>query len=133
MVSTAIVAPAANVLRRRSANIGNLLGGGEQGGRPIEALAAKPGGGESIGAMCGERFRNGGLVGLGGGGCEGECHFREAEFEQPVATARLAVVVALGRRATQDLDLPVVQPKAAVDRSNLRLPCPLVGQQQTGR
>ena len=47
-----------------------------------------------------------------------------------MAAPRLAVVVALGRRAAQDLDLPVVQAKAPVDRGDLRLQCPLVGQEQ---
>ena len=54
----------------------------------------------------------------------------EAELEQPVAAARLAVVVALGRRAGEDLDLAVVEAEAAVDRGDLRLDRALVGQEE---
>jgi len=59
-------------------------------------------------AECGARFRCG-LV--GSRALESQCQLREAKLEQPVAAAGLAVVVTLGRRAAQDLDLPVVQPK----------------------
>ena len=58
---------------------------------------------------------------------------RETELEQPVAAARLAVVVALGRRSAQDLDLPVVETEAPVDRGDLRLERALVGQEQPRR
>ena len=107
--------------------------GPERDRPPSRGRGPQPGGGEAVGAVLGERLGDGGLVGLGGGGGEGERHFGEAELEQPVAAARLAVVVALGRRAAQDLDLPVVQAEAAVDRGDLRLERPLVGQEQPGR
>ena len=48
-------------------------------------------------------------------------HLTEAEFEQPVAASRLDIVVALRRRAGEDLDLPVVEAKAPINHANLRL------------
>ena len=43
------------------------------------------------------------------------------EVEQAIAQTRLVVVVPLGLRGRHDLDLARVQPKAFVDRANLRL------------
>ncbi len=102
----------------------------EHVGRPIEALAAQPGGGEAVAAVGGDRLGDGGLVGLGGGGGEGERDLAQAELEQAIAAARLAVIVALGRRAAEDLDLAVVQAEAAIDGGDLRFERALVGQEQ---
>ena len=77
--------------------------------RPSEALAAKPRGSESFAAMRAERLRNGCLVGLGGGSGKGERDLAQTEIEQAIAAAGLAVVVALGRGPSEDLDLPVVE------------------------
>ena len=57
----------------------------------------------------------------------------EAELEQPVAAARLAVVVALRRRPGDDLDLAVVEAETAIDRGDLRLDRALVRQEEPGR
>ena len=57
----------------------------------------------------------------------------EAQFEQAIAASRLAVIVALRRRAREDLDLAVVQAEAAVDGGDLRLDRALVRQEQPRR
>ena len=49
------------------------------------------------------------------GGGKGQRDLAEAELEQPIAAARLAVVVALRRGAGEDLDLAVVEAEAAID------------------
>jgi hypothetical protein len=49
-----------------------LGGGGEHVGRPIQALAAQPCGGETVAAMRGHGLRDGRLIGLGRGGSESE-------------------------------------------------------------
>ena len=79
--------------------------------------------------MLGEHARDRGLIGLGGRGAEGERDLAKAELEQPVAAARLAVIVALRDGAREDLDLPVVEAEAAIDRRDLRLDRALVRQQ----
>src|SRR6516225_946689 len=73
------------------------------------------------------------LVGLGGRRGEGECYLPETELEQSIATAGLAVVVALRRGPSQDLDLAVVQSKAPVDRHDLWLDGAVVGEQDSRR
>ena len=70
------------------------------------------------------------MIGLGGGGAKRERQRAEAKFEQPIAAPRLAVIIALRRRPRDDLDLAVVQAEAAIDRGNLRLQRPFVGQEQ---
>ena len=45
----------------------------------------------------------------------------------------MAVIVALGRRPAEDLDLPIVQSKAAIDGRDLRLERPLIREKQPGR
>ena len=57
------------------------------------------------------------------GGCpgEGQRGWPRVEVEQAIAQTRLVVVVPLGLRGRHDLDLARVQPKAFVDRANLRL------------
>ena len=68
------------------------------------------------------------------GGCrEGERGLAEPELEQPVAAPRLAVIVALRRRARDDLDLAIVEAKLAIDRRDLRLDRALVRQEQPRR
>src|ERR1700754_2307829 len=85
--STEMSEAVASNVRTRLAIIGSLLWVGEQGGRPVEALAAQPRGGEPFGAMLGERVGDGDLVSLRGSGGERERHFRQAELEQSVAAA----------------------------------------------
>lgn len=52
---------------------------------------------------------------------EGQRRQSQVEVEQAVAEAGLVVVVALGLRGGDDLDLPPVEAEALVDRANLRL------------
>ena len=47
------------------------------------------------------------VIGLGRGGAESERNRTQSEFEQAVATAGLAVVIALGHRPSEDLDLMI--------------------------
>ena len=72
---------------------------------------------------------DGGLIGLGRRGGEGERDLAQAQLEQAVAAARLAVIVALRRRAAEDLDLAIVQPEAAIDGCDLRFERALVRQE----
>jgi len=51
---------------------------------------------------------------------EGQRRGAQVEIEQAVAETGLVVVVALGLRGGDDLDLTAVQPEAFVDRANLR-------------
>src|SRR5271165_2032276 len=87
---------------------------------PIEPFAAKPRRGKAVATMDGDDLRDSALVGFRGRGGEGERHLGQAQFEQAIAAARLAVVVAFGRRAAEDLGLAVVQSEAAIDGGDLR-------------
>jgi hypothetical protein len=60
------------------------------------------------------------VIGFGRGGAEGQRDRTEPEFEQPIAAAGLAVVIALGCRARDDFDLAVVQSEPPVDSGDLR-------------
>jgi len=114
--------------------LGNLLAAGDEHvGRPVEALAPKPCRGKAVAALGVDDLGDGGLIGLGGRGGEGERHFGEAQLEQAIAAAGLAVVVALRRGPAEDLDLTVVQAEAPIDGGDLRLQRPLVGQEQARR
>src|SRR3546814_14886881 len=55
------------------------------------------------------------LVRLCRSGAQCERHVRQAELEKPVAASRLTVIVALRRCPREDLDLPVVEPEAAIE------------------
>ena len=99
----------------------------------MQPFGAQPCSGEPRLADLGDDCADGGLVGLRGGGGEGECHLGKAQLEQAIAAPRLAVIVALRRRAAEDLDLPVVQPEAAVDRRDLRFERALIRQKQPRR
>ncbi len=61
--------------------------------------------------------------------CEGERGRPQVEVEQAIAKARLVVVVLLGLRGGDDLDLPAVEAEALIDRANLRLGRLRVGQE----
>ena len=106
---------------------------GDEIGGPADAALAQPGGEKTVAAMFGEHARDRGLIGLGGGGAEGERDLAEAKLEQPVAAPRLAVIVALRRGPGEDLDLAVVEAEAAIDRGDLRLDRALVRQEQPRR
>src|SRR5712675_728006 len=93
----------------------------------------KPCGREGVAAMLAKNPLDRGLIGLLRRGGERQRDVAEAKFEQPVAASRLAVIVPLRRRAGEDLDLPVVETEAAIDRRDLRLDGSLVRQEQPRR
>ena len=72
-------------------------------------------------ARLGEDLRDGCLIRLGGRGAERECDLAQSELEQAIAAAGLAVIIALGRGAGDDLDLAVVETETPVDAEDLRL------------
>src|SRR3546814_5020527 len=59
--------------------------------------------------MFGEQFGDARLICLRRGGGKGERHIAKPQVEQPIATSRLAVIIALGGGSTEDFDLTVVQ------------------------
>ena len=68
-----------------------------------------------------KNFINGALVLRRGSAREGQRRRPQVEVEHAVAEAGLVVVVALGLRGGDDLDLPAVEAEALVDRPDLRL------------
>src|SRR3546814_18010740 len=72
------------------------------------------------------------LVRLCRSGAQCERHVRQAELEKPVAASRLTVIVALRRCPREDLDLPVVEPEAAIQAGALRLVGAFVGMEKPG-
>ena len=66
--------------------------------RPIEPLGAQPGIGKIFFTVSGDEFVHEGMILFGGGAGEGQSDGAEAKLEQPVALARLVVVVAFGHR-----------------------------------
>ena len=85
---------------------------------------------ETLAAMLGDDLRDPRLIRLRGRGAERQCHLRQAQLEQPVAAPGLAVVITLRHGPRDDLDLAIIEAKAAIDGGDLRLDCPLVRQQQ---
>src|SRR3546814_1973488 len=100
----------------------------EQVGGPCEATVTKPGGCELLLAMGRHQFADADLVGLRGGGGKGERDVAEAQVEQPVAAARLAIIIALRGRTAQDLDLAVIEPQPLIKPRDMRLSGALVRQ-----
>ena len=66
-------------------------------------------------------------------GAGGERDRAKTKLEQAIAPAGLAVVVALGCGAREDLDLAIVEAEAAIDRGDLRLDRALVRQEDARR
>ena len=93
----------------------------------------EPGAGKALAAIFGDESGNRFLIGLRGRGAERERKGTEAKFEQAIAAPRLAVIVALWRRPRDDLDLPVVEAEAAIDRDDLRLDRAFIGQKHPRR
>src|ERR1700761_8552037 len=89
--------------------------------RPADVAGFEPARHEVGAAAFGQDLFDQCLVGLGGSRREGERDLAKTEFEQAVAAARLAVVVPLWRGAGENFDLPIVQPKATINRRYLRL------------
>ena len=77
--------------------------------------------------------RNRPLIVLRGCRAEREGEGTKPEFEEAIAAPRLAVIVALGRRPRDDLDLSVVEAEAAIDREDLRFDRPLIGKKDPRR
>lgn len=73
------------------------------------------------------------LVGLRRGSGEGERQRAEAEIEQAVAEGRLAIIVAFGCGAGDDLDLAVVETEAPVDAADLGFERAFIGEEQPRR
>ena len=79
--------------------------------------------------MFGEDVGDGGVIGLRRCGREGERDLAETEREEPIAAARLAVIVPLRHGPRDDLDLAFIEAEAAVDVGDLRLEGTLVRQE----
>src|SRR5215831_10323957 len=92
-----------------------------ENGRPGDVARLQPAGHEAVAAMIDQDLFDQELVGLRGSCRKGERDLAEAELEQPIASARLAVIVPLGGCPSEDLDLAIVQPEASVDRRDLWL------------
>ena len=78
--------------------------------------------------MLGDDAVYGGLVGLRRGGAERQRDVGQAQLEQAIASAGLALVVALGHRPREDLDLARIEPEALIYRRDLRFDRALVRQ-----
>src|ERR1700730_16899196 len=102
-------------------------------GRPGDVAGLQPARHKVVAATFGKDLLDQRLIGLGGSSGKGERDLAKTEFEQAIAAARLAVVVALRRRAGEDFDLAVVKSKAPIDRHDLRLDGAIVGQQNPRR
>ena len=100
-------------------------------GRPGDIAGLQPPRHKIVATMFGKDLLDQRLVGLGGSGGEGERNLAKTKFEEAMAAARLAVIVALRRRAGEDFDLAVVKSKAPVYRHDLGLDGAVVGQQHS--
>ena len=114
-------------------DVSRLVRSGMRSAAQQELVVREPSGRESVAAVLGDDALDRGVVGLGRGGAEGERDRAETQLEQPIAAARLAVIVALRRRAREDLDLAIVEAEAAIDRGDLRLDRALVRQEDARR
>src|ERR1700750_2576614 len=90
-------------------------------GCPRYFARLQPAGYETVAALIDQDLFDQELVGLRGGCRKSERNLAEAELEQPISAARLAVIVPLGGCPSENLDLTVVQPEAPVDRRDLWL------------
>src|ERR1700687_2508723 len=97
-------------------------------GRPGDVAGFQPARHKVVAATFGKDQLDQRLVGLGGSGGEGKCDLAETELKQAGATPRLAVVGAAWRCPSQNLDLPIIKPKAPIDRHDLRLDSAIVRQ-----
>src|SRR5688572_25490630 len=99
----------------------------DEGRGPIEAFGLEEAAEESFGAMPIEDGVDPLLVGGIGGAAEGKSDRSQPKLEQPVAAARLQVVVPLRRRRGDELDLPGVEAETFIDDTGLRLDRAVVG------
>src|SRR3546814_10618197 len=94
---------------------------GDQVGRPIDAAQAQPGGKEAVAAMFCDKPGDALVVGLRGCGAESQSDFGQAQLEQAISPAALAVIIPLGRGPREDFDLAIIEAEAPIDGGNLRL------------
>src|SRR5256885_15411897 len=89
----------------------------------MQATVAQPRGceGRGIGMRSGKHRVDVALVLRRGSTREGQRRGAQVEVKQAIAETRLVVVVALGLRGGDNLDLAAVEAEAFVDRANLRL------------
>src|SRR3546814_5966400 len=73
------------------------------------------------------------VVGLRGCGAESQSDFGQAQLEQAISPAALAVIIPLGRGPREDFDLAIIEAEAPIDGGNLRLDGAFVRQQQPRR
>ena len=114
-----------------------MLGGdvGEVGyevGGPGEPVFGQPLGEKPVRAAAGVNRGDQRLVLLRRGGAERQRYVRQTQLEEPVAAAGLAVIVALGHRAREDLDLAIVEAETPIDGGDLRLDRAFVREQDAG-
>src|SRR3546814_5603703 len=76
---------------------------------------AQPGGKEAVAAMFCDKPGDALVVGLRGCGAESQSDFGQAQLEQAISPAALAVIIPLGRGPREDFDL------AIIDRKSTRL------------
>ena len=105
----------------------------EKLGGPAEAARPEQGGGKATLAVLREHAVDQRLVGGRRGAANGERDRAQSELEEPVAAAGLQVVVPLGRGPGDELDLPVVEAEALIDRARLGLDRAVVGQEDALR
>ncbi len=74
-----------------------------------------------------------GVVGFRRRGAESERNRTQIKFEEPVAAPRLRVIVALGSRPRDNLDLPIIQTEMPISRGDLRFKGTLIGQEHACR
>ena len=107
--------------------------GAQQIGGPGKAAFTQPAFGKVL-RPCLRQQATDQLVVVGArGGRNGERNRAEAELEQPVAGARLQIVVALGGGFGDQPDLRLVEPKAAIGLRLGRLERARIGQEDAGR
>src|SRR6201989_2143468 len=102
-------------------------------GRPGDVARSEPAAHKVRTAMFGKDLFDKGLVGFGGSGREGQGNLAKTELEQAITSTRLTVVVTLRRCAGEDLDLPVVKPKASINCRDLWFDGAVVRQQNARR
>src|SRR5581483_1696600 len=106
---------------------------GEGGRGPAEAGLLKEARGELRLAMFREQRVDPLLGGGVGRAAERERDRPEPKLEQPVAAPGLEVIIALGRRPRDQLDLPLVEAEALIGGARLRLDRAVVGQEDALR
>src|SRR5665213_4269099 len=105
----------------------------EQGRAPIETARAKEIGGEVVATVLCQNAIDKSLIGGRRSPAEGKRHRPQSQFDQPVAAARLEIILPFGNGAGNEFDLAVVQAELFIGFASLRLDCPVVRQEDTLR